>query len=145
MKVYNKEKTQMLTDYDLEKGYLVNDKILKEVLQAQEEVKEQGHYKTIKEYPNGGKTVEWVVDIQGKPARPETPVYEDIQVYVPYTEKEIATIRIEKLKQNLSNEDFKTIKYIQGKLSKEEFDAVVVQCDEWRKEINELEVKYGII
>lgn len=89
MKVYNEEKTQILTEYDLEKGYLVADKIIKEILPAQEEVKEQGHYETIREYPNGGKDVEWVVDIEGQPAREETPVYDNIQVYIPYTEEEI--------------------------------------------------------
>lgn len=61
------------------------------------------------------------------------------------TEKETALLRIEELKSLLTNEDFKTIKFIQGKLSQEEFDKVVAQCDEWRKEINELEAKYGII
>lgn len=89
MKVYNEEKTQILTEYDLEKGYLVADKIIKEILPAQEAVKEQGHYETIREYPNGGKDVEWVVDVKGQPARKETPVYENIQVYIPYTEEEI--------------------------------------------------------
>lgn len=89
MKVYNQEKTKVLTEYDLDKGYLASDKILKEILPAQEEIKEQGHYETIKEYENGGKDVKWVVDVEGHIARPETPVYEDIQVYIPYSEEEI--------------------------------------------------------
>ena len=89
MKVYNQDKTQILTEYDLDKGHLENDIILKEFLPAQEEIKEQGHYETIREYPNGGKDVKWVVDVEGHIARPETPVYEDIQVYIPYTEEEI--------------------------------------------------------
>lgn len=89
MKVYNQSKTQMLTEYDLEKGYLVSDKILVDTLPAQEEIKEQGHYETVNEYENGGKDVKWVIDIQGQPAREETPVYEDVQVYILYTEEEI--------------------------------------------------------
>lgn len=89
MTVYNQEKTKILTEYDLEKGYLVRDKIIKEILPAQEEIKEQGHYETIKEYPNGGKDVKWVVDIAKQDARPETPVYEDVQVYILYTEEEM--------------------------------------------------------
>lgn len=60
-------------------------------------------------------------------------------------EKELDMKRIQELKEMLSNEDFKTIKFIQGKITQEEFDKVVAQCDEWRKEINELEAKYGII
>ena len=89
MKVYNAEKTQLLTEYDLEKGYLVSDKMLIDILPAQEEIVEQGHYETIREYPNGGKDVKWVVDVEGHIARPETPVYENIQLYIPYTEEEI--------------------------------------------------------
>jgi hypothetical protein len=88
MKVYNEEKTQILIEFDRDKGRLVEDKMLVEVLPAQEEVKEQGHYETIKEYPNGGQDVKWVVDVEGIPAREETPVYEDILVYIPYTKEE---------------------------------------------------------
>lgn len=92
MKVYDIDKTKILKEYDLEKGFLVKDKILVEVLPAQEEIKEQGHYETIREYPNGGKDVEWVVDVEGHIARPETPIYEDIQVYTPYTEEEFVKV-----------------------------------------------------
>lgn len=45
-------------------------------------------------------------------------------------DKENALLRIKELKENLEKEDFKTIKYIQGKLSQEEFDLVVSQCEE---------------
>lgn len=68
---------------------------------------------------------------------------EDEKIFL--NEKENAIDRIRELKDMLSSQDFKTIKFIQGKLSQEEFDKVVAQCDEWRKEINELEAKYGII
>lgn len=60
-------------------------------------------------------------------------------------DKENAFLRVQELKTFLANEDFKTIKFIQGKLSQEEFALVVEQCDKWRQEINELEAKYGII
>ena len=105
MKVYNQDKTQILTEYDLEKGYLVSDKILVDTLPVQEEIKEQGHYETIREYPNGGKDVKWVVDVAGQKAREETPVYEDIQVYVPYTEEEI----VEQLRYKREDECFSLI------------------------------------
>ena len=87
--IYDETKTILLEKPDLTKGRLKPDRRLKEILPAQEEVKEQGHYETIREYPNGGKDVKWVVDIQGQKAKEETPVYEDIQVYIPYTEEEI--------------------------------------------------------
>ena len=105
MKVYNQDKTQILTEYDLDKGHLENDIILKEILPAQEEIKEQGHYETIREYSNGGKDVKWVVDVAGEQARPETPVYENIQVYIPYTEEEI----IQQLRDKRQEECFAII------------------------------------
>ena len=100
--IYDETKTILLEKPDLTKGYLVADKRVKEILPAQEEIKEQGHYETIKEYPNGGKDVKWVVDVKGQPARKETPVYEDIQVYIPYTEEEI----LEQLRQQREVECF---------------------------------------
>lgn len=68
---------------------------------------------------------------------------EEEQIFL--NEKENAIERIRELKDMLSSQDFKTIKFIQGKLSQEEFALVVEQCDKWRQEINELEAKYGII
>ena len=49
--------------------------------------------------------------------------------------------RIEELKRLLEKEDFKTIKYVQGKLTKEEFAKVTAQCEAWRDELNQLEQK----
>lgn len=57
---------------------------------------------------------------------------------------EKATLRITELKTLLKEQDFQTIKYIQGKLSQEKFNEVIIQCEEWRKEINDLEEKYNI-
>lgn len=85
MKIYNKEKTIILENPDLEKGYLVNDKIVVKTIPAQEEVQEQFHYVTVKEYENGGKDVEKVIDVEYQPAVPEHDETEDIQVYIPYT------------------------------------------------------------
>lgn len=89
MKVYNKDKTQILTEYDLNKGHLVYDTIIKHI-EAVKPVEEQSHYVVIAEYPNGGKDVEKVVDVEavkGVPAHNET---EEIQVYIPYTPEELA-------------------------------------------------------
>ncbi len=89
MKVYNHDKTEILTDYDLEKGYLKEDRLFIKHHKAVKAVAEQGHYETIKEYPNGGKDVEWIVDIPGTEAKGAYDEYEDIQVYIPYTEAEL--------------------------------------------------------
>ncbi len=139
MKIYNESKTEILTEYDLKKGYLKSDKIVKEILPAQQEVKEVGHYETIKEYENGGKDVKWVVDVAGQEAKPETPIYEDIQVYIPYTEDELKELRIAELKQRLANTDYKAIKFAEGLISVEDYAETKAQRESWRAEINELE------
>ena len=95
MKVYNQEKTKELTTYDLQKGYLQKDKLFLRHINA---VEEQGHYETIKEYENGGKDVEWVVDVQGVKEHDE---FEDIEIYIPYTQKELSIMQIGTLKAQL--------------------------------------------
>ena len=87
MKIYNQSKTEILENPDLEKGYLKQDKIVTKTIPAQEEVKEQFHYE-YKVYPNGGKDQIKVVDVEYRPAKPESYEYEDIQIYKPYTEEE---------------------------------------------------------
>lgn len=47
--------------------------------------------------------------------------------------------RIRELKQLLASQDYKTIKYMQGELTEEEFEKVKAQCKSWRDEINKLE------
>ena len=89
MKVYNKEKTQILTEYDLTKGYLIEDTIT--INQPEiPAVEEQFHYETIKEYENGGKDVKKVVDVAGVEYQPAKTYEEEIYVYIPYTPNELA-------------------------------------------------------
>lgn len=111
MKVYNENKTQVLETYSPEFGYLKADKILKESHEAVPEipaitveakvaeitasggkVEEIGgkQYKVIEEFPNGGKTVEEIKETPAVPAKDAYDEYEDIQVYIPYTEEELA-------------------------------------------------------
>ena len=87
MKIYNETKTEILENVDLEKGRLIQDKIVTKTIPAQQEVQEQFHYEYI-EYPNGGKDQIKVVDVKYRPATPETYEYEDILVYKPYTQEE---------------------------------------------------------
>lgn len=101
MKIYNKEKTQILDNPDFKKGYLKQDKIVVKTIPATEEVQEQFHYVTIKEYENGGKDVEKVIDVEYQPAKPETYEYEDIQVYILYTEEELTQKEIYELEARL--------------------------------------------
>ena len=87
MKIYNETKTEILENVDLEKGRLIQDKIVTKTIPAQQEVQEQYHYE-YKEYPNGGKDRIKVVDVAYRPAKPEAYEYEDIQIYKPYTNEE---------------------------------------------------------
>ena len=89
MKVYNKEKTQILTEYDLTNGYLIEDTITINQPEIQA-VEEQFHYETIKEYENGGKDVKKVVDVAGVEYQPAKTYEEEIYVYIPYTPNELA-------------------------------------------------------
>lgn len=89
MRVFNQNKTQELTVYDLTKGKLVDDTFTTTIqaVQGQEEV---GHYETIAEYPNGGKDVKWMVDQPYIAPQTEREEVEQIQIYIPFTAEEQA-------------------------------------------------------
>lgn len=89
MRVFNQDKTQELTTYDLSKGRLVDDTITT-TIQAVQGQEEQGHYEVVATYPNGGKDVKWVVDQPYIEAQPEREEVEDIQIYIPFTAEEQA-------------------------------------------------------
>lgn len=87
---------------DLEKGYLKNDSLLIMHHEAIKAVEEVGHYETIAEYDNGGKDVEWIVDIPGVEAKAAWDEYEDILRYIPYTETELKIQEYERNRQPMS-------------------------------------------
>lgn len=89
MRVFNEDKTQELKEYDLNKGHLKLDKLFIRHHEAVEEIKEQWHYETIAEYPNGGKDVSKVIDVPYQAPQEEFDEYEDIYVYIPYTYEEL--------------------------------------------------------
>lgn len=80
-----------LENPNLEKGYLQDSVhiIHHEAIAA---VEEQGHYEVIAEYPNGGKDVDWIVDVEAVEAAEAWDEYEDILRYVEYTEEELAAM-----------------------------------------------------
>lgn len=140
MKVYNEDKTKELQEYDLTKGHLESD-----VLTTHHEgvvgVEEQGHYETIAKYPNGGKDVAWIVDIPGVKSVEPYDTYEDILIYVPYTEQELVKQRISELKQKLAETDYQAIKFAEGAMTAAEYAPYKADRAKWRAEINELEKK----
>lgn len=52
--------------------------------------------------------------------------------------------RINILKLNLSNTDYKAIKYAEGLISETDYAPIKAQRQEWRDEINALEAELGI-
>ena len=89
MKVYNQEKTQEISNYDLTKGYLVADKIFKEHHDAVEAKDAVYDRVLIKEYPSGGKEYKTVLVTPAVEPKEAWDEYEDIQVYILYTEEEL--------------------------------------------------------
>ena len=108
MKVYNKDKTQILETYDLTKGYLKED-VITIHFEEVKAVKEQGHYETIAEYANGGKDIKWVVDVQGAEYQPARDKEEKMLVYIPYSENELLENRKNVLRNKRQLECFSII------------------------------------
>ena len=99
MNIYNKEKTQIITNPDLDLGYLIEDTKIVRIVPEQKEVKEQFHYEVLREYPNGGRDLKKVVDIEYKPAIPTHEEKEDILVYIPYNEFELLERKKKQLRE----------------------------------------------
>lgn len=94
MRVFDITKTQELEEYDLTKGRLMQDTLVK-VIPEQLEQEEISHYITLAEFENGGKSVEKVIDKEYVPYTPEKEEVEEIQVYIEYTADELAKIQKE--------------------------------------------------
>lgn len=88
---------------DMEKGRLENDRILVAHHEAVEAVEAVGHWETVAEYDNGGKDVEWIVDVPGVEACEAWDEYEDILRYIPFTETELKLIAYEAKRRPLSS------------------------------------------
>lgn len=129
-----------LFEYDKNKGTLKEDRLFIKHHEAIEAVKEEGHWTTVKEYPNGGKDVEWTIDVPGVKAKEAWDEYEDILRFIPFTESELASNRIAELKQMLRDTDYVTIKIAEGVATKEDYADILEQRSVWRTEINKLEL-----
>lgn len=105
MRVFDESKAKELKSYDLEEGYLKPDKLFIAHHEAVEAVAEQGHYEVVAEYPNGGKDVDWIVDIPGVEAKEAYDEEENIYVFTPFTEEE----KIERLRYRRERECFTVI------------------------------------
>ena len=113
MKIYDTQ-WNVIENPDLEKGYLeeIQRLITHRYIISQKEI---GHFEVVKEYPNGGKDVAWVIDTpeEGKwvtydennneiecnniipddaPHEQDINDYEIVYSYILYTEEELAQI-----------------------------------------------------
>lgn len=151
MRIFNQNKTVEIENPDLEKGYLIDDELVLHH-EAVDGVEEQGHYEVVRVYPSGGKDVEWKVDVPKVEGHEAYDEIEDIKVYVEYTEEELRQIALDKeilstesalarFKECIAQIDYRTIKYIEGELTEEEFRLHKIEKQELRKKINELEEK----
>lgn len=140
MRIFNKDKTVELTEYDETKGSLVPDQLFVAHHEAVQGVAEQGYYETIKEYPNGGKDMRWKITTPAVQSRAAYDEYEDILVFIPFSEAKCAAFEIADLKQQLRDTDYQAIKYAEGFISEEEYAPIKAQRQAWRERINELEV-----
>lgn len=128
-------------DVDNSKGYLTEEKLFVVHHDAIEFIPEKGHYEVIAEYKNGGKDVEWIVDIPAVEAKEAYDEYETILRFVPFSEKELDEIEILSLKQKLAETDYCVIKIAEGSATLEEYSDVISERKKWRQTINDLENK----
>ena len=135
MKVYDQDKTEELKNPDLTLGKLVKDKLFVAhheavaavsaqtveekvaAYQAEGQSVEQHdgkYFLVVAQYPNGGKDIAEIFPTEAVPAKDAYDEYEDIYVYTPYTETELAAIAankaISEAKAYLSKTDYIVLK-----------------------------------
>ena len=142
MRIFDKHDNE-LQSIDEKSGYLVEDRRFLKHHEAVKAREERGHWVTLKEYPNGGKDVDWVIDEPATEAREAWDEYEPIMRFVEFTKSEINQRRIAELKALLQSTDYMILKVIEGATTLAEIAETIRQRAAWRKEINELEEKEG--
>ena len=94
MKILDQQDNEILNP-DLTKGHLELDKLTIHH-DAVTAVAKQSHIEVIKEYSNGGKDVEEVIDVPEVLGCDAYDTYEGIERYIPYTAAELAEIEKQK-------------------------------------------------
>lgn len=91
MRIFDETRTREIleSEIDYSKYKLKQTTIFKKCHEAIEEVQEQSHYETIAEYPNGGKDVRKVIDVEYVAPKDAWDEYEDILYLIPLTDDEI--------------------------------------------------------
>ena len=66
------------------------------------------------------------------------------ELYEEISAKETAAARIDELKRDLADTDYKVLKYTEGELSEEEWATAKAERQAWRDEINTLQKQYNL-
>lgn len=138
MRIFD-EQDNLLETYDEREGWVREEKRFARHHEAVDAVAEQGHFETVAEYPNGGKDVEWIVDVPGVEAKQAWDEYEDILRFLPFTPVQLTQNQIAELKQKLFATDYKILKIVEGAATLAEMAEAIGERALWRKKINELE------
>lgn len=139
MRIFNENKTQELTEEpDYGKGYLKHDKLFVAHHDATEAIAAVYEDRIVEE-ENGGISVYKDLVTPAVEAKDAWDEYEEICVYVLYTEEELAAREIAALKAKLSSTDYQAIKFAEGEMTAEEYAETKGKRATWRKKINKLE------
>lgn len=146
MKIYNEDRTKEFRPEECEAslGYFTTEQeiIHHEAIEGQEE---QGHYEVIMEYENGGKDVEWIIDVPGIEAQPAWKETVSYQVYHLYSEEELLIkeyeAKIKEYQEELAITDFQAIKYAEGLYTESEYKPIKEIRQSYRDNINILRAK----
>ena len=147
-RVFDQTKTQELTEYDLSLGKLVADRLVicrheavaaKTAEEIAADLSAQGKtvvqidgkwYEVTATYPNGGKDIKNIEAIAGKEAYDE---YEDIYVYVPYSEVELSVIAankaISEAKAYLAGTDYIVLKIAEAQAEGDTAQVAALQAE----------------
>lgn len=174
MRIFNADKTQELAkNSDFSGGKLVKDKLFvahhaevpavaaktaaevaAELVQQGKTVEEYGGvpYEIVQVYPNGGKDAKEVSAVPAAPAKAAWDEYEDILVYTPYTEAELAALAaknaIADAKAYLNKTDYIVLKIAEATAEgdaegvaalQEEYAEQLAKRKEARAAVNEME------
>lgn len=80
MRIFSEQGVE-IESYDPSTGYTTEEQRFVQHHEATEAVEEVSHYVVVREYPNGGKDVEKVVDIPGVEAKEAWDEYETVLVF----------------------------------------------------------------
>ena len=141
MKIYNEDLTKEIQEQDIDysKYKLVDAKRFVRHHEAVAEVKEQFHYETIREYPNGGKDVKKVIDVEYVEPKEAYDEYEDILKIEPLSAEELKQNRIYKIQARLNQ---LTQDFVQAELGAV-FDDLEARKSEFKTLHNELRELQG--